>query len=97
MKIKTKSGFACEVNENKIKDWRFVKALANCDSEDESKRLEGITFAVPFLFGKNGEEALIKHISDNDGIASTNLIINEFKEVMRLIGEEAKKSQSSQE
>lgn len=96
MKIKTKSGFACEINENKMKDWRFVKALAKCDSKDESKQLEGITFVIPFLFGEKGEEKLIEHVS-KDGIASTEDIIAEFKEVLTLAGNEVKKSQSSQE
>lgn len=95
MKIKTKSGFACEINEKKVKDWRFIKALAKCDSKDESQQLEGITEIIPFLFGEKGEEKLIKHVS-KDGIASTEDIIAEFREVLILAGEEAKKSQSSQ-
>lgn len=48
MKIKTKSGFECNVNEKKAKDWRFIKLLALCDSGDESDALKGITQAVPF-------------------------------------------------
>ena len=96
MKVKTKSGFSCEINENKMKDWRFIKALALCDSQDESKRLEGITTAVPFLFGDKGEAALIKHVT-KDGIASTEAIISEFREVLSMVGDEIKKSQSSQE
>lgn len=97
MKIKTKSGFACEVDENRAKDWRFIKALAKCDSGDESLVLEGITFVVPFLFGDEGEDRLIKHVTNKDGIVPTPDIIKEFREVMSLLGEEAKKSQSSQE
>lgn len=82
MKVKTKSGFACEVNENKIKDWRFIKGLAKCDSSDESAQLEGITFVIPFLFGEKGEDALMKHLADKDGVVSTADVINEFKEVL---------------
>lgn len=96
MKVKTKSGFSCDINEKKMKDWRFIKALAKCDSQDESKRLEGITFLVPFLFGEKGEATLIKHVT-KDGIASTEDIIGEFREVLTLASAELKKSQSSQE
>lgn len=96
MKVKTKSGFSCDVNENKMKDWRFIKALAMCDSQDESKKLEGITFVVPFIFGDKGEDALIKHVT-KDGIAPTDAIISEFREVLTLVSNEIKKSQSSQE
>ncbi len=95
MKIKTKSGFACNVNENKMKDWRFVKALAKCDSKDESIQLEGITFVVPFLFGEEGEQALIKHV-EKDGVAFAEDIFKEFSEVLSLVSKELKKSQSSQ-
>ena len=97
MKIKTKSGFATNVNEKKVKDWRFIKALAKCDSADESKQLEGTAFVVPFLFGEDGEEALMEHVKEKDGTIPTSRILEEFKEVLVLIGNEAKKSQSSQE
>ncbi len=96
MDVKTKSGFECKVNERKLKDWRFAKALAKCDSGDESKVLEGLTFVVPFLLGEDGESALMEHISDDEGIVSTEAIISEVREIISLVGEEIKKSQSSQ-
>ena len=97
MKIKTKSGFTCEVNEEKVKDWRFCKSLAKCDSGDESAMLQGITFVVPFLLGEDGEEALLKHITNKEGLAPTEKIIEEFKDIMNQLGEASKKSQSSQD
>ena len=96
MDVKTRSGFECKVNVNKLKDWRFTKALAKCDSGDESKVLEGLTFVVPFLLGEDGEQALMEHVEDSEGIVSTTAIINEIKEIIALIGDEVKKSQSSQ-
>lgn len=97
MDIKTKSGFKCKVNEKKMKDWRFVKALAKCDSDDESSVIEGLSFVVPFLLGEEGEDKLLNHVMDEDGVASTTEIIREFKEILTLMGSEIKKSQSSQE
>ena len=97
MKIQTKSGFVCEVNENKVKDWRFCKNLAKCDSGDESSIIQGLTFVIPFLLGEDGEEALMKHVTDKSGIVSTERVIDEFKEIMTLMGESSKKSPSSQE
>jgi len=97
MKIQTKSGFVCDVNENKAKDWRFCKNLAKADSNDESTIIQGLAFIVPFLLGKDGEDALMQHVSDEDGIASTQRILEEFKEIMNLMSENIKKSQSSQE
>lgn len=97
MDVKTKSGFKCKVNENKVKDWRFVKALAKCDSGIEATVIEGLSFVVPFLLGEEGEEALLNHVMDDEGVASSTEIIKEFKEILTLVGSEIKKSQSSQE
>lgn len=96
MDVKTRSGFECKVNERKLKDWRFAKALAKCDSGDESKVLDGLTFVVPFLLGEDGEESLMKHVEDADGIVSTENVISEIRNIIELVGEEVKKSQSSQ-
>jgi hypothetical protein len=96
MDVKTRSGFACKVNERKLKDWRFAKALAKCDSGDESKVLDGLTFVVPFLLGEDGEKSLMKHVEDADGIVSTETVISEIRNIIELVGEEIKKSQSSQ-
>ncbi|MBQ1573067.1 MAG: hypothetical protein IIZ78_18200 [Clostridiales bacterium] len=97
MDVKTKSGFKCKVNEKKMKDWRFVKALAKCDSGEEASVIEGLSFVVPFLLGEEGEEKLLNHVMDEDGVASSTEIIKEFKEILSLVGSEIKKSQSSQE
>ena len=97
MKVQTKSGFVCEVDEAKVTDWRFCKALAKCDSGDESAMIQGVTYVVPYLLGDDGEEALINHVTDKNGIAPTEKIIEEFKEIMTCIGSNAKKSPPSQD
>lgn len=96
MEIHTMSGFVCNVNEKKAKDWRFIKAMADWDSGDESRALKGVTAALPLLLGKEGEQKLLEHVSDEDGIADTELMMSEFKEILVLMGEETKKSQTSQ-
>lgn len=92
MKIQTKSGFVCEVNENRVKDWRFARHLAEC--ENESTAIFGISKAVTFLLGEDGEAALMAHLTDEDGNIPTTKVIAEFKEIMQLAGETTKKSQS---
>jgi hypothetical protein len=96
MEIHTMSGFVCNVNEKKAKDWRFIKAMADWDSGDESRALKGVTAALPLLLGKEGEQKLLEHVSDEDGIADIELMMSEFKEIVVLMGEETKKSQTSQ-
>lgn len=96
MKIHTKSGFVCEVDEDKANDWRFVKALADCDSGDESRVLKGMAFAVPFILGEDGERKLMDYVTNEKGLIGSDKIMKEFREVLSLIGEKQKKSSSSQ-
>lgn len=95
MKIKTKSGFVCNINENKVKDWRYVKALALWNGKNEIDRMAGMERAISFLLGDD-EERLMEHITDKDGNIPAESLINEFREIQELMGEELKKSQSSQ-
>lgn len=95
-KIKTKEGFSCEVNEDKVKDWRFVKGLADCASKNENQVLKGVTFVVPFLLGEDGEEKLMDFLTEKEGFPKTDSIITVFKEIMEQLSEETKKSKSSQ-
>lgn len=97
MEIHTMSGFVCDVNEKRAKDWRFARALADWDSGDESRAVKGVTAAIPLLLGKDGEEKLMEHIADEDGIVDSETMISEFKEIIVLMGAEVKKSQTSPE
>lgn len=97
MEIHTMSGFVCKINEKRAKDWRYVKALAEWDSGDESRALKGVTAAIPLLLGKEGEQELMNHVADENGLIDSETMIAEFKEIVLLMGEEVKKSQSSQE
>lgn len=97
MEIHTMSGFVCEVNEKRAKDWRFVKALADWDSGDESRAVKGVTEAIPFLLGKEEEKRLMEHVTDEDGIVDSEVMMSEFKEIIVLLGEQTKKSQPSPE
>lgn len=97
MEVTTKDKFTIDVNQEKAKDWRFAKALAMMDSEDDSEKLRGAAFAVPFLLGKEGEENLMKHLTDKDGIVSSASVLSAFTEIVNLLGEEIKKSSSSLE
>jgi len=48
------------------------------------------------LLGEDGEQALMKHVEDAEGIVSTETVISEIRNIIELVGEEVKKSQSSQ-
>lgn len=83
-KIKTSSGFKCEVNEEIIKDWRFVKALAQMSGSDEMDVVAGATKTVTLLLGEKGEQELCRHV-EKDGVASVVDIMAEVKEIMSQI------------
>lgn len=94
MKIKTKSGFECNINERRLKDWRYIKAAAKINSGNEDAVVEAIAFAIPFILGEDGEAALMAHVEDKGAVDGDRVVI-EFLEITRLAGEKIKKSQSS--
>lgn len=96
MKIQTKSGFVCEVNENLVADWDFLDLLCDSESDNESTRIRASRDAVKFLLGKDGAAALADHVKDEKGVKSSARVFEEFKEIMTLLGENSKKSESSQ-
>ena len=96
MKIKTKSGFVCEIDENREDDWDFCDYLLMCDSQ--ATMVQGIKKSVPFLLGEKNENALKEHVKEKDGRVPASKIIAEFQEILDLIKQnnETKKSSSSQ-
>ena len=95
MKVKTKSGFECNVNERRLKDWRYIKAAAKLKEGNEEAAISALTFAVPFLLGEDGEAALMSHIEDDEGIADSERLLAEYTEITQIVGEKIKKSLSS--
>ena len=96
MKIQTKSGFVCDVNEKIVADWDFLDVLCDSESDDQTTRVRASRDAVKMLLGKEGAAALAEHVKDKNGIKNSARVFEEFKEIMTLLGETSKKSQSSQ-
>lgn len=94
IKVKTKSGFVIDVDENRAKDWRFTKMLAKWESDETP--LVGLTNCLPFLLGEDGEKALMSHVTEKDGTIPSEKMITEFKEILEILGQKVKKSESSQ-
>lgn len=87
MIVTTSSGFECEVNESISEDWRFVKAVAQADSSDESDQLQGYTKIISLMLGEAGEKKLEDHVKRPDGIVPLKAINNEVIELIRAIKE----------
>ncbi|MBQ1573439.1 MAG: hypothetical protein IIZ78_20130 [Clostridiales bacterium] len=95
MEIKTKSGFKCKVNENRVKDWRYIKTSSKiAKSKDDMEIINGIDFLMSFLLGEEYER-LMEHLAE-DGIVDSSTLIATYKEITERIGEQLKKSNSSQ-
>ena len=98
MKVKTKSGFVCEVNENKVKDWRYLRAAAKvAKADNQMDTVIGIAFMANFLLGDKDEERLIEHITDKEGVADTTIFEAELQEITTALGDALKKSTPSQD
>ena len=92
--IKTSSGFEVRVSERILKDWRVVKALAKVTTgSDEATTVYAMSDVLALILGKD-EERLYKHIMalDDEGIVSSENVMNEAKEIIGAIGEAQKNS-----
>ena len=91
MNIKTKSGFTIDVNPKKVRDWRFIGILAKMDKcKNEAEQIDYLKTAVEMLLGEKGEQKLCRHV-EKDGVADALDVISEFREIISLCGDEAKK------
>lgn len=97
IKVKTKSGFTCNVDENKLKDWRYIRAAASATKKSGADAIVEVAFMVNFLLGDEDEERLINHVIEKEGVADSVIVQQEFEEITTLMGEELKKSTPSPE
>jgi hypothetical protein len=86
MKIKTESGFVCDLNPKKVKDWRFIKLLAKADEESELGSMSATTQLLSFLLSKEDEERLYKFV-EKDEVADFEDVVKIFKEILKCCSE----------
>lgn len=82
----TKSGFHFKVSSRVRNDWRFVQALADSESKDESDQLRGTVNIVRLLF-KDQADALYAHLQEEDGTVPTDKLMEETCEVLEALKE----------
>lgn len=96
MEIKTKSGFKCKVNENRVKDWRYIRTSTRiAKSNDEMEIINGIDYLMSFVL-EDEYEKLMEHIAKREGIVDSETLIATYREITNLLSEQLKKSNSSQ-
>ena len=97
MKIKTKSGFECKVDENRVKDWRYVSMSARLAKEkNELALITGLDEMITFILGEEQRNEFLSFIAEKNGVADSNTVTQEFKLITEMMGEQLKKSMPSQ-
>lgn len=80
---KTKNGFKFSYDERILKDWRFVKAIAETQNDDEIKKLQGATALAELLLGETGTARLAEFIaSKNDGFVPIDAMMLEITAIL---------------
>lgn len=80
--LTTSSGFECDINPKIVKDYRFVKLMRNIMSDDKNEQFKSLVDMIHFLLGEEGEERIMTHVMDEDGIADIELINKEVTEIL---------------
>jgi len=87
---KTSTGFKFAVNENIANDFRFIQAFRKTKSKNADDQLVGTYDLVELVIGSANMENLFKHVEDKDGTVSTEKIMNELTEILKIIPEKSK-------
>lgn len=84
IKGKTKSGIKFEIDERIKEDARFLRYATQMQSNDPQKALNAMYAMFDLVFGgEEGTNAFMDSIaSNNDGICSQEMLVEEFKEII---------------
>lgn len=95
------NGYKVEVNEEKLKTYKFAKMIGKSVSTDVKERLYANSMILEFLLGEKGEEDLLEYVEKTTGHEPTEKEMSDLTvEIMNLMkqeNEEIKKSTSSEE
>lgn len=89
------NGFKVEIDEKKLKTYRFQKLIGMSASDDDTKKVAASSQILSYLIGEDGEEALINHIESQTNEEATVEEVTEcIIEIINLMKEdnEIKKS-----
>ena len=88
--ITTSTGFKIKVDEDNFDNMEFVELLAGAGNETEELMIA--PKAIEMTLGKEGKEALYDHVRDEKGRPRATRAIEEFKEIISLVGDGGKNS-----
>lgn len=97
MKVKTKSGYSCNIDESVLEEYTFLEAIAMAsDTENPSNAMIGTTKMVNLLLGNNKKAFMDAIAKENDGKVPAVKVTEEVMSILSQINS-AKNSSSSEE
>lgn len=97
MKVKTKSGFECEVPNGVLRDFRFIRArqaVKRSENEDDAQQAALDMVSLVFCDPKE-EERFLLHLADQNGRALVEDVFRELWEIIAQVSEKDKKVKNS--
>lgn len=96
MKIKSKSGYTCDIDEKILEEYSFLEAIAQAsDTDNPSQAMIGTTKMVNLLLGKDKKGFMDAISKKHKGHVPVSVVTDEVMSILSQINE-AKNSLSSQ-
>ena len=96
MKVKTKSGFECDIPNGIAQDFRFLRARKDVKSDDLEKAERAALDMISILFcDEKEEERFLLHLADENGRIPVDAVYREFWEIVGLVAAKDKKVKNS--
>lgn len=96
MRITTKSGFSCEIDEAVFRDFRFVRALRDTGAEDPATRQDASFAIEAMLFPeREAEQALFDFLADKKGHVPAEAVFGLMGEIITEVAERDKAAKKS--
>lgn len=91
MKIKTSSGFECDIPKGLSSDYRFLKARMGLKSSDPDTANQSALDLVPLVFCNEAEEErFLLHLADKNGRV---MLADVFREIGEILAQAREKDQ----
>ena len=96
MKVRTGSGYECEIPGGISSDFRFIKARQAMKSEDPDTANQAMLDMVSIIFCNEEEEnRFLLHLADKDGRIPLEDVFHELGEILAQAGDKDKKVKNS--
>lgn len=82
MRITTKSGFDVDVDDQIFEEWSFMRTVRNADSDDPTRKLDGIISLEEILFSDKVNDYEDYIAKNNDGHIPADVICEDILDIL---------------